>query len=195
MSTTQRHLQARQKVIEWARSLLQQQFVVIDLETTGMKNAEIVQIGIIDKDENVLMQTLVKPTSPIPPDVTRIHGITDTMVKDAPGFPQVYVALSTHLAGRIAVAYNSAFDEGILKGVCKRHGLPLTRPLRWECAMKQYANFWGMWDSGRQSYKWQSLSAACSQQQIAIENAHSAVGDCLMTLKLIRAITHHQGAD
>lgn len=178
----------RQKSVDWARNLLNTDFLILDFETTGLRDAQIVQIGIIDRQGRPLIDTLVNPGQHIPTEVTRVHGITDDMVADAPSFSGLYVQLSVMLAGKVVVAYNASYDEGVLKGVCRRHGLPVPHARRWECAMRAYARFYGVWNAGRRSYTWQSLSKACAQQSIQIDNAHSAVGDCLMTLRLIEAM-------
>lgn len=178
----------RQTSVDWARKLLSTDFVILDFETTGLRDAQIVQIGVIDRQGQPLMNTLVNPGQPIPAEVSRVHGITDDMVSDSPGFGSLYVQLSVLLAGRVIVAYNASYDEGVLKGVCQRHGLPMPRARRWDCAMRAYARFYGAWNAGRRSYTWQSLSKACAQQSIQVNGAHSAVGDCLMTLRLIEAM-------
>jgi len=177
---------ARDDAVNWAKNVLDKGAVILDFETSGLRDSEIVQVGMIDTDGNVLVDTLVKPTGAIEPGATRVHGITLDMVTASPTFKEVYVKISSKLAGNLAVAYNVSFDKGVLMGECKRLKLPPPRPRAWECAMQTYAKFYGQWNSHRRSYTWQSLSKACIQQEVMVENAHSAIGDCLMTLALIR---------
>ena len=179
----------RQKSIDWARELLADDIVILDFETTGFGDAEIVQIGAINGQGEILMDTLVKPQGRIPAGAAKVHGITDSMVKDAPTFPELYVPFSILLAGKRVVAYNAKFEEGIMTAVCKRHRLPPMRPRELTCAMIAYARYYGTWHEKRRSFKWQSLSNACFQQQVPVVNAHSAVADCMMTLKLIKKMT------
>ena len=54
--------------------------------------------------------------------------------------------------------------------------------------MEPYAHHWGEWSDYHGCYKWQRLTSACIQQGIEIEDAHSAIGDCRMTLALIRKL-------
>lgn len=176
---------ARREAIQWAKQVLDEDIVILDFETTGFKGSEIVQIGAIDRDGITLMDVLVKPQGRIPPGATNVHGITDAMVQGAPGFRDLYTTLSVLLAGKHIVAYNADFEQGIISGECKRYNLPLMRPSKWSCAMKTYAGFYGKWNPRRGGYTWQSLGNACTQQEIVVQNAHSAIGDCLMTLKLI----------
>jgi hypothetical protein len=57
--------------------------------------------------------------------------------------------------------------------------------LRWECAMKQYARYLGRWNRRNRSFWWVKLTMACGIEKIPVTAAHTATGDCLMTLKLI----------
>lgn len=180
--------QEKEKASQWARQMLSSQAVIVDLETTDIQYAEIVQIGVIDMQGTVLLNTLVKPNGRISSGARAVHGITDAMVKDAPSFSAVYTQLSAALAGQIAIAYNADFDRGVLRGECQKRKLPVPKPKQWACAMKNYAAYWGKWNHQRYTFAYQSLSNACIQQNLAIEDAHSAVGDCLLTLKLIQAM-------
>lgn len=56
------------------------------------------------------------------------------------------------------------------------------------CAMQAYAELHGEWNAEKGRYRWQKLSTAAQQQGVKVENAHRALGDCLMTLGLVRAM-------
>ena len=184
----------KQKAAEWARKMLSSDPVVVDLETTGLKDAEIVQIGVINAAGEVLMDTLVRPTGSIPPEVTKIHGITDAMVADAATFKDLYTRFSVLLAGKIVLAYNVSYEKSIIRGECKRRKLPVPRVAGWECAMKTYAQYWGEWVSQRRSFKWQKLGNACKQQAVTLDNAHNAISDCKATLALIQTMAEFTGS-
>jgi DNA polymerase-3 subunit epsilon len=70
--------------------LSQKDWAILDTETTGLYDAEIVKIAIINYLGEILLDTLIKPSILIPAEVTDIHGISDAMVADAPTFPEVY---------------------------------------------------------------------------------------------------------
>ena len=66
----------------------------IDLETTGINSEvdSIVQIGIVFLDPDgseYQWETLVNPLKSIPPSATKVHGISDATVAEAPSFAQV----------------------------------------------------------------------------------------------------------
>lgn len=189
------HQAAKAEAIAWAQAMLTRKAIILDFETTGMGDAEIVQIGAVDVTGAVVLDTLVKPMESIPAGATRVHGISNQHVKDAPGFPAVYVRLSTLLAGQTVVAYNADFEKGILNAVCKRHKLPQPRLKAWECAMKAYAGYYGQYNPKHRSFTFQKLTNACLQQDIVVEAAHSGAGDALMTLRLIEAMAQGSADD
>jgi len=66
---------SREKAVQIARKILEIAPVILDTETSGLDSrAEIVEIAVVDTDGRVLVNTLVKPSRPIPPDVSAIHG-------------------------------------------------------------------------------------------------------------------------
>lgn len=186
--SSSQHAQGKQKAVEWARRMLASNPIILDLETTGLRDAEIVQIGAIDVSGNVLMETFVRPTGRIPPDAIRIHGITDAMVANMPNFTSIYAQFSALLAGKTVIAYNVAYEKEVIRGECERRRLPMPKVGYWDCVMETYAQFWGDWNSQHRSFKWQSLANACRQQNILAEQAHRAVADCRAALALIRAM-------
>lgn len=167
-------------------------WVVLDTETTGIgPGAEAVQIGVLSSDGDVLMDTLVQPLRPIPPDAVAIHGITNAMVADAPKISDVCEELRALLTDRHCVVYNAEYDLGILKSSTNMRGLLIDwsrTPLSWLCAMRTYAEFKG--EPGRRpgDFRWHKLGVACQHQGIPVLDAHSAIADCRMTLQLVRKL-------
>lgn len=177
----------KDKMNEWAKTLFRQDFVVLDTETTGLSGAdEIVQIGIIDSTGRTLLNTLVKPTRPVPPVVIAVHGITNERLADVAPFSDLYVALSALLAGRRVIAYNMDFDWRMLTQSAGVYGLPAFRTGERHCAMKAYAQFHGLFDLKRRVYRNHKLGEACRHQKIPVVRAHDALGDVKMTLALLR---------
>lgn len=58
---------------------------------------------------------LFKPSKPIPEDMTKIHGITNEMVKDAPKFVECADQLMREFSTiPLAIAHNAQFDSDML---------------------------------------------------------------------------------
>ena len=74
----------RQNAIFEARAILEDHPLYLDTETTGLHNsAEVIELGIVDDDGNVLFDELVRPRGKIDPAAGRVHGITQEMLADA----------------------------------------------------------------------------------------------------------------
>ncbi|MBN5301022.1 3'-5' exonuclease [Serratia nevei] len=174
-----------------AQQCLNRNCLVLDTETTGLDDkAEIIEIAVIDGTGKVLLNTLVRPSKPIPPEATAIHGITDEMVKDAPAWPEVSPQLCSLISGKTIAIYNAEYDirlleqtDRIWKVTPKISVMPQI-----VCAMHEYAEFYGQ-RYERGGYKWQKLTAAAEQQGVIIEGTpHRALSDCLTTLGVIKAM-------
>lgn len=171
-----------------AASILRHNPVFLDTETTGLGvNDEVCEISIIDQDGSTLLDTLVRPTFPIHPSVTAIHGISQAMVETAPSFPEILPKLHEVLKNRTLVVYNLEYDLRMLHQSAAAHHLQFSSPhfLSW-CAMKLYAEYWGEWSDYRQDYKWQRLGDAMRQQGIKFDGIlHRALADTQVTRLLM----------
>ena len=91
-------------------------FAVVDVEATGAsprrghRVLEIAVATIADGEVRLAYETLVNPEQPIAPLVSRLTGITDQLVRDAPRFDEIADRVLDTLAGRVFVAHNVRFD-------------------------------------------------------------------------------------
>lgn len=177
----------RREAAAWAASVLQADCLILDTETTGvMRDDEVVSVGLIDAQGRTVLDTLVKPSRPIPWQATRIHGIHNADVENAPTFADIHETLTKLVAGRQLVVYNLSFDLRILDYCCRSRRVPMLEPAGTHCAMKWYARYYGQTNGYSRGYRWHKLTAACQHFGIDVVAAHSAVGDCLLTLQLLR---------
>jgi DNA polymerase-3 subunit epsilon len=164
-------------------------WLVLDTETTGLRRpAEICQIALIDADGDALLNTLVKPVRPIPPDATRIHGITNEQVADAPSWSVVAARLQDLVQGRDVIVYNVEYDSSVIRwsDEASQRTTDWGKIATWWCAMKWYAEYRGVRNPRYGGYAWHSLTNAMLQQGLPISDAHSALGDTQMTRALIQ---------
>ena len=102
-----------------------QEFVVVDLETTGLdvERSEIIEIGavkIINGREVATYQTLIKPKRGISKISERITGISEEMLKDKPTIEEVLPEFVDFLGDAIVVAHNANFDYRFLRSWIKK---------------------------------------------------------------------------
>lgn len=184
-------LKAASRLEALRQAVRRKNFVILDTETTGLNDGEICQIAIIDQHGQTLLDTYVKTIRPIPQEATRIHGITDSMVELAPGWKDVAKRAREILTGRDVIVYNAVYDRKMMHRSAEAAGMEKIDWKSfsdWHCAMEAYAEYYGDWNDYRQSYTWQKLTTAASRCGIQIAGAHSALGDCLMTLGVVRAM-------
>ncbi len=167
-------------------------YLILDIETTGLKNAEVCEIAIIKHTGEILLDTLVKPTKPIPKAAWSVHGISDGRVAEAPGWEQVSDDVRDILSAHDnLIVYNAKFDRHMMYSSDEHIGVD---HVAWKelischCAMEAYAEYFGEWNEYQQSYRWQRLGAAARQMQITANNLHSALADCQTTLAIVQAM-------
>ena len=102
-------------------------YAVLDLETTGHgAGDDMLQVGLVLLDETMQIirtyNTFVKPTIPIPPFITQLTGIDESMVEDAPPVEDVLLELIPLLENAVLVAHNVGFDAGFLSSALDRCG-------------------------------------------------------------------------
>ena len=174
---------------QWAREMLDGEFVIFDTETTGVETTdEIIQIGIIDHTGAVIFESKIKPEQSI--QNSQYHGITDDDVKDAPEFKAVYQQIADAMTGKLVLAYNYSYDRRMLEQVCRKHGLEMPVFGGNGCAMEMFAQFHGEWNSYHGNYRWQKLRDALASFGLKHEDfgdaEHDAVTDAKATLAVIK---------
>lgn len=165
--------------------------ILLDTETTGLDDrAEIIEISLIDNQGVTLLDTLVRPVSPIPAAATAIHGICDADVQNSPSWADIHDEFERIVAGKDVIIYNAAYDVRLLEQTCALHGLQAPS-LNAKCAMELYALWYGEEGYGGH-YRWQSLQFAAEQCGVSRAGAHRSLVDCEMTLGVIRSIARSE---
>lgn len=149
-------------------------FVVLDTETTDL-NGEIIEISIIDRNENVLFDSLVKPKNPISEEAYNIHGISENMVLNAPTWPEIFPVVMGILKDKLILVYNDEFDCQMIYNSCYLWGIEQPE-LHTECVMRTYACYYEL-------ERWVSLQNASGDYV-----NHRSLSDCFSTLKVIKDV-------
>lgn len=175
-------------------------FAIIDIETTGLdpKKDKITEIAIMVHDGLSVVErfaTLINPERSIPAHISRITGINDAMVKDAPRFFEVAKKILDLTRDRIFVAHNVEFDFRFVQEEFKSFGYAFKRDKL--CTVRLSKKLLPK----RKSY---SLGRLCESLSIPLLGAHRASSDAeataqlftyLMQLKSAHPVYKHQDLD
>ena len=159
-------------------------FAIIDVETTGAvyKYGKLTEIAVyLHNGQKITdsFQTLLNPEIDIPYFITKLTGIDNNMVDDAPKFYEVARKIVELTAGRIFVAHNVNFDYKFIQEEYRRLGYEYKRKTL--CTVKLARKLL----PGHTSY---SLGKICGDLNIKIEGRHRAAGDALATVKLFELL-------
>lgn len=173
------HAADRAAAHEWAKELIaSDDWIILDTETTGLgPKDQVVEIAIIDHLGHPLLDQRIKPTIPIPPAATAVHGLDDAALADKPTFADIAPVIQALLHDKTIICYNLDFDFRLLiQTAAATNTDPLT-PAAW-CAMQQYSRYCGDWSDYHGNYRYQRLPRQPGH--------HSAISDCRQTLALIQ---------
>lgn len=96
-------------------------FIFLDVETTGFDPSvnHIIEIGVIRWENGKIIgrfESLARPPAlQVPYEITRLTGITNDMLKDAPRFVEIKEKIADFIGDAPIVGHNIAFDLNFLK--------------------------------------------------------------------------------
>ena len=152
-------------------------YTVIDLETTSkyVTDCEVIEMAAVRVRKGQITETfstLVKPEHHIPSIVSRITGITDDRVEDAPSCRDALRKYLDFIGNDIVVGHNIlSFDANILYDLSQKHfQIPFSNNM---IDTLQYAKYR---DMEPVDYKLTTISAYLGIPHL---DAHRALGDCI----------------
>ena len=185
---------AHPKVLERARQVIGLNPIFLDTETTGVGLYDLViEIGIVDLEGNVLFNSLINPGRPIPQDSSKVHGITDEMVAEAPSLKTAWSEIEYILHNRAIGMYNADFDYRLMKQSADNAGLPwsIQRDQAF-CVMNMFAAWYGEWNRRANNFRSQKLEFAGKFCGIDLPNNHQAVDDAKLTAALLKYLAEYE---
>ncbi|NOT56298.1 MAG: hypothetical protein HOP18_17005, partial [Deltaproteobacteria bacterium] len=156
-------------------------FVVVDLETTGLKPGpaaitEIAAIQVANGRFAAEFHTLVNPGRKVPAAITQLTGITDDMLRDHPRIDVVFPQLHAFLGSSVIVAHNADFDLNFLNFDAHRlFSAPLLNPAL--CTLKLAKRLLS-------SLRSRSLDSVAAHLGVSCLNRHRALGDARTTAEI-----------
>jgi len=165
-------------------------YLILDTETTGLGTTdEIIELGIINMNGEVIYHSMFKPNCPINPKAEEIHGISLSSLQDAPKFSDQWHTIKNILFGKKVLIYNATFDLRMLNQTARLYGFDnLLTKFDTHCIMKSYAKYNGVINPKTGNYCWVKLEQALINEGIPSKQRHRATDDCLMTLALINKV-------
>ena len=105
------------------------EYVVFDLETTGLSNRldTIIEFGAVKMKEGEItdrLQMFVNPKRPLPVSITELTHIQQSDVDAARPIEEVFDTIRTFIGDAILVAHNATFDVGMLNAAARNLGQP-----------------------------------------------------------------------
>jgi len=165
--------------------------VFLDIETTGAtaRNSRITEIGALRIENGQIVKTfkqLINPEQSVPPFITRMTGISDDMLWDAPHFRTIADDLELFLDGALFIAHNVNFDYGFIQSEFARIGQSFNMDKA--CTVRLSRKLYPEHRSHR-------LDKVIERMGVKIENRHRAFDDAEVLWKFYLESIEKHGHD
>ncbi len=157
------------------------QYVIIDLETTGLnyETDRIIEIGMLKIEENRIIdqyQSFIYQYINIPPEIVAMTGITSKMISEnSISELEALKKLKTFIGNCTVVGYNIDFDINFINHMCERLSFD-TFIFRCKDMLKSIRRKLHL-----DNYKLETVAKACN---IEISNLHRALADCELIYRI-----------
>ncbi len=156
-------------------------FVVFDIETTGLskETESITEIGAVKVVDGKIIDrfsTFVNPERPIPAEITKLTGITNEMVADAPVITEILPKFLEFCQDAVLVAHNANFDTGFIRLNAER-----------KCGIEVKNTVLDTLELSRAllpELKKHKLDIICEKLGVSLEGHHRAVNDAEATAEV-----------
>lgn len=165
--------------------------VFVDIETNGGNGAggRITEIALIRVENGDVVEeftSLVNPGGPLPYWITRLTGITNEDVAEAPYFDEIASEVHRVLDGAIFVAHNVRFDFSFVKRQLEAAGYRFKPKLF--CTVRMSRAMYP-------EHKGHSLEKIINRHNISTESRHRAYADAKATFDFTKLAIAEKGLD
>ena len=188
------------------QKLLDDEYVVFDLETTGLspEHDDLIEFGavIVSKNQNLKRHNFfIKPSKPIPKSITELTKITEEMVQNGRSEKVAMQEIIAWIGSRTLVAHNAIFDFTFLQTKAKKYNLkPIQNPVidslvtsrivfpnakqfKLERIARKYGSYYDWSSAHRANYDAQILSEIFTKQLYDLEKLNIITQDDLYHYK------------
>jgi len=156
---------------------LDQSYVVLDIETTGLnakldKIIEVAAVRLVDNNVVDTFHSMINPEIDIPYEITKLTGITNEMVANAPKTTEVMKLFSEFLQEDCLVAHNAPFDLAFIREQFSIIGRNISNPIVDTLLLSREM---------LKNLKKHNLGAVSDYFQIQIKKQHRALDDANAT--------------
>lgn len=165
--------------------------VFVDIETNGGsgERGRITEIALIRVEDGEIVEeysSLVNPGGPLPYWITKLTGITNDDVADAPYFDEIAREVARILDGAIFVAHNVRFDFSFIKRQLEALGYTF-RPKLF-CTVRMSRALYP-------EHKGHSLEKIIARHNISTEDRHRAYADAKAILDFTKLAITEKGME
>ena len=158
------------------------EYCVFDFETTGMSGRQdkVIEIGMVKIVNGKIADTFssfINPGRPIPYFITKLTGITNADVENAPFFDEVFTRMKDFIGDAVLIAHNLSFDHSFLKHECANAELEFL-PNEAVCTLRLARKLYPQFPS-------KSLGNLTKSLNIRHRNIHRGLGDSMATAKIL----------
>lgn len=154
--------------------------VFFDFETTGLdtKAARIIEIGAVkfhNRQEIGRISTLINPGFQITPEITKVTGLTNADLTDAPPLKHELHRFHDFLRGCIGVAHNAEFDCNLLAYESARYGIQCAYTVL--CTLRMARQLLDL--------PKRNLDALAEHYSLTFQSRHRSIGDIIVTAEVL----------
>lgn len=158
------------------------EYCVFDFETTGMSGRQdkVIEIGMVKIRKGKIADTFssfINPGRPIPYFITKLTGITNADVENAPFFDEVFNRMKEFIGDAVLIAHNLSFDHSFLKHECANAELEFLANES-VCTLRLARKLYPQFPS-------KSLGNLTKSLKIRHRSIHRGLGDSMATAKIL----------